>query len=163
MSERTASKIIATVVASGLSRAHIARALGCSRMHLWRIERGKIGRNSRISKLIEDRFGSKDQPKAQLQAFEREALAAIRAIIKDDQTKSRTVLQMLRLLQHLAAGVWHPSSIIEQLHQTAADHRKARQAFEQGANGYFPSGACSADFRSNKWVQLLTGFMDLRP
>jgi hypothetical protein len=102
VSEKTAGEIIATVVASGLSRAQIARAIGCSRMHLWRIERGEIGENSRVSKLVKDNFDSAAQPNGRQQVIEREALGAIRAIVRNAPEKSDIVLQMLRLVQLLA-------------------------------------------------------------
>jgi transcriptional regulator with XRE-family HTH domain len=88
-------------MASGLSRAQIARMVGCTRMHVWRIQQRKMKTDSKLSKQIAyalRRFDLDEQARSALQA---EVMGEIERIVQKDPVRLKLVLQMIRLAQQI--------------------------------------------------------------
>lgn len=80
-----------------MTRAAVALATGCSRVHLWRLEHGKIREDTKAGQRVRTFLGGSASLDAE---FER----ALRGIVRDDPERRIKLLQMLRALSDLSEG-----------------------------------------------------------
>lgn len=100
--KKTAAELVAAAIGAGLSRTRIAEIAGCSRMHVWRVQKQKIRNNSRISRLLIGALAEFDQDGQAREKLQAEVMSEIEKIVRKDPSRSKVVLEMLQLAQHIS-------------------------------------------------------------
>ena len=98
--QKSVVDLIAAAMKARLTRKEIAIEAACTRMQVWRIEKGVTKETSKTAKKLTSalsRFATEGDERERLQ---QEVMREIERIVQRDPAKSKVVLDMLRLAQH---------------------------------------------------------------
>ena len=99
---KTAAELITAAMGAGLTRAQIARMAGCTRMHVWRVQRQKVKNTSQIAKRLISALGRFDMDEQEKGRLQTEVMGEIERIVRKDPLRSKLVLEMIRLAQQIS-------------------------------------------------------------
>src|SRR4051794_2350135 len=91
--------LIASAVRRGETRASIAAAVDCSRIHLWRLENGRIGEHTAVGRRLRGYLLTTRDAEAQTAAEIMEEIAQI------DAELGANLLHMLRNVRRIARKI----------------------------------------------------------
>lgn len=94
----TLRELIHDAIGRGMTRTRIAELVGCSRVQLWRFERGDPGKETRLTRRVREVLAAPDPSRQSM-------MAALDRLAGTDPVRQEKVLQLLQSIDALLA---HP-------------------------------------------------------